>query len=278
MNDYIRLAEIFDNIETGGIFNALQGRGTPWENEDIAIELDTLYFYNISGNKIISPLVSKIKSGTVLTDEEIEKLADIIYAVNNKNWERVWEADITEYNPLDNYNMEENLTNDITEIEYGRTDTRTDNLTRTESEQSSDSETQNLTHSKTGTEQTSGTSSGTNSDKIYGFNSSTGRDSTSGETTGTSSGTITYNTTDTDGGTRTGSETSSGTETQSGTVENEQSGTDTKTHSYNLTRTGNIGVTTSQQMLQAEREARIWNYFYNFVFPSIDKILTIDIY
>ena len=278
MNEYIRLADIFENIETGGIFNALQGQGTPWEDEDIAIELDTLYFYNISGGKIISPLVAKIKSGAVLTDEEIEKLANIIYAVNNKNWQRVWEADIAEYNPLDNYNMEENLSNDRTEIEYGRTDTRTDNITRTGSGQNSETETDNLTHGKTGTEQNAGSASGSNTDKIYGFNSSAAVNANEGDSSSSNSNTTTYNTQETDTGTRGTSGTQSETETQSGTVENEQSGTDTHSRTYTLTRTGNIGVTTSQQMLQAEREARIWNYFYNFVFPSIDKILTIDVY
>lgn len=44
-----------------------------------------------------------------------------------------------------------------------------------------------------------------------------------------------------------------------------------------LTRSGNIGVTTSQQMLQSEIELRKWLY-YQSVFNDIDTILTLSIY
>ena len=44
-----------------------------------------------------------------------------------------------------------------------------------------------------------------------------------------------------------------------------------------LTRSGNIGVTTSQQMLQSEIELRKWLY-YQSVFNDIDSILTLSIY
>lgn len=44
------------------------------------------------------------------------------------------------------------------------------------------------------------------------------------------------------------------------------------------TRSGNIGVTTTQQMLQSEMNLWEWNFFYNVLFPSIDKLLTLSIY
>ena len=44
-----------------------------------------------------------------------------------------------------------------------------------------------------------------------------------------------------------------------------------------LTRHGNIGVTTTQQMLTSEIELRQWNYF-NGVFNDIDTLLTLSIY
>ena len=44
-----------------------------------------------------------------------------------------------------------------------------------------------------------------------------------------------------------------------------------------LKRSGNIGVTTTQQMLQQERELWDWNY-YNTVFKDIDNLLTLMIY
>lgn len=44
-----------------------------------------------------------------------------------------------------------------------------------------------------------------------------------------------------------------------------------------LTRSGNIGVTTSQQMLQSERDLWMWSYF-DVVFADIDKLLCLSIY
>lgn len=44
-----------------------------------------------------------------------------------------------------------------------------------------------------------------------------------------------------------------------------------------LTRSGNIGVTTSQQMLEAERNVWVWDFFEK-VFNDIDKIITLEVY
>lgn len=51
------------------------------------------------------------------------------------------------------------------------------------------------------------------------------------------------------------------------------SGRDTET----TTRTGNIGVTTSQQMAQSSLDLWKWNYFYD-IFRDIDSIFTITTY
>lgn len=47
--------------------------------------------------------------------------------------------------------------------------------------------------------------------------------------------------------------------------------------STTLHRYGNIGVTTNQQMIEAERSIRMWNYF-NSVYKDIDSVLAIRIY
>ena len=85
--------------------------------------------------------------------------------------------------------------------------------------------------------------------KVYGFNDITSAN-TANKTESVSSGTETY----------------------------ADSGTDTVKNSYTLTRTGNIGVTTSQQMLQSEYELRKRNYFRDIVYPDVDKLLTIPYY
>ena len=56
------------------------------------------------------------------------------------------------------------------------------------------------------------------------------------------------------------------------------SGTDTQTKNYELTRTGNIGVTTSMELIQKQRQVVTFNYFDQIVFPDIDNELTLKIY
>ena len=234
-NPSTRLNDVFNDwLTDGGIFTYLNGFEVPWKDEDIETDLDLEYHGNISGEKIISPLVRRVCYGTELTPEEKTVLARTIYAVNHTNWAKQWETMLFEYNPIENYRMIENMTDDEKVTEYGRTSTRTDNLT--------DTNTPNLTSNTT--------------NKVHGFNSSTGvpSDEVSGTATGTN------------------------TDTHTGTQGYVDGGTDTETRNYELTRSGNIGITTSQQMIQSERNLWVWNFFENVVFPDIDRILTIPIY
>lgn len=64
----------------------------------------------------------------------------------------------------------------------------------------------------------------------------------------------------------------------SGTQSNVESGSNTDTRNYTLTRSGNIGVTTSQQMIESERQLWMWNFFDLVVYPDIDRVLTINMY
>ena len=64
----------------------------------------------------------------------------------------------------------------------------------------------------------------------------------------------------------------------SGTQSNTESGSNTDTRNYTLTRSGNIGVTTSQQMIESERQLWMWNFFDLVVYPDIDRVLTINMY
>ena len=142
------------------------------------------------------------------------------------------------------------------------TDTRTDDLTHakngmeTRTDDLTDTTTPNLT---TNTE-----------NAVYGFNSSAAVPSGGQEqiATGTNTETHTgteqnqYNLSDTDTGTQTLLD----------------GGSDTHTRNYELTRSGNIGVTTSQQMIQSERDLWVWNFFHEVVFPDIDRVLTLQIY
>lgn len=66
-------------------------------------------------------------------------------------------------------------------------------------------------------------------------------------------------------------------------VPSTENGTETETggnadeNERQLTRSGNIGVTTTQQMLESEIELRKKN-FYDILFKDVDTLLTIEVY
>lgn len=78
-------------------------------------------------------------------------------------------------------------------------------------------------------------------------------------------------------------QTDSGEVTDAETTTESQSGSNTRTdnlaHTIErvLTRSGNIGVTTSQQMLQSELEIRAYDFIVS-VYKDIDSVLTIPVY
>lgn len=67
--------------------------------------------------------------------------------------------------------------------------------------------------------------------------------------------------------------------TGSNTTEDSQNRNNTSNEqkNYTINKSGNIGVTTTQQMINAEREVNMWDFF-KIIFSDIDEILTIKYY
>lgn len=355
-----RLNEVVPGwLTTGGIFAKLQTLNVPWKTESsiTAAALDLNFHGNVAGDKPIAPIVEKVMQGNTLTDAELSLLAVAIFTIYATSWAKEWLTRSLTYDPIENYSMTEQMTNDITQHVYGHQTQRTDNLshtktgTETQSPDLTDERTANLTHAKTGTEEqapdltdevthdtsdertddlTDATTYGktdTRTDNLTQINSvsaynlssvgqPTSMYSPSGKTentgtqtnvgsgtdsiahTGTSTlaktgtdtttkqgtDTLTFNTSEADTGTdtmtHTGTDTMSynTTDADTGTQTHLESGTNTDTRNYMLTRSGNIGVTTSQQMIQSERDLWMWNYFTDVVFPDVAKVLTLRIY
>ena len=237
-----RLNEYYPNWKIGdGIFSDLQSFNVPWGTDDINKELDIEYFGNISGEKIVSPLVRKICSGDYLTPLDRIAIVKTVVALYLSNWGKLYNTMVIEYNPIENYRMTETL-----EL----TDTNTHGLTITRNENTdtdyTDLNTPNLTVN--------------HHNNINGFNSSNSvpSDNSVDSTTGTN--------------TNTHNERVDGTETTT------HSGDDILTREHELIRSGNIGVTTSQQMIESERKLRMWNFFQTVVFPDLNRVLTIQTY
>lgn len=302
-----KLNDVFPRWLSGdGIFGTLQALDVPWKNDNVSLSLDVEYHGNRSGGKFISPLVSTLADGGALSGDDKLMLATALVSICGNKWAKEYSTLSFTYDPISNYDMTEIMSDDTTVTEYGKTNTRTDNLSHTKT--GTDTQRPDLTetttndteHSHSGTEtqtpditeittpnvtrQTTAEIAGLNSSGYENANQTTETTNGSSTVVKTGTDTTTYDITDTDGGTVTketeGTNTTqyNTTDTDTGTQTYRDTGTDTNTRNYTLTRTGNIGVTTSQQMIQSERELWLWDYFYNVVFPDIDRILTLPIY
>lgn len=267
-----------DWLDGGGIFSYLQAYGVPWQTAFTGIEerLDFIYHGSHSGDKLISPFVRKMISGDEVTAEEADIIAASLFSMFGANWAKEYATLSAQYDPIENYSMREQMTNDTTEDTFGHVNTR--ELDTAHGKTGTNTVNPDLTHRKTGTETTAPLVTMTEQENTYGFNTVAENGEPTSKKTQTSGGTstLTYNTTDTDTGTNTTEYDTS--ETDTGTITDTESGKNTRKRNYVLTRAGNIGVTTSQMMLQSERDLWIWNFFRDVVFPDVDYLLTIPVY
>ena len=198
-------------------------------------------------------------------------MQDMIGVWSNKwqpTFKRWIEAMNTSYDPLNNYDRYEQYT----ESNRGTTSNKLDGTDRTISDRSIDTTTSGTDTDKvTGTDTTvtdhdmTVTSSGTTTNSRSAFDQTgfsdhdksvnSGNDTTADDSTVT----LTHNTTDTL--TRSGSESVDDDATINRTLSNTENGTDEHERTYTAHMYGNIGVTTSQQMLQAEYDIALWNIY-----------------
>lgn len=250
------LRDVFSGWESGsGIFSALAAQATmPWanvENVDNSV-LDVAYFGNHSGGKFCAPLVKLLidDDGVVPAAARVA-IAKILISKYLNNWNHLWETNVAVYSPIHNYDMYE-------ERDLATTD---DNVETTDGELSRTG-TEGLTHGMV-----ESTQHGRTVDSVgyqYGLNTTEYQQNRSDEDVSTEGGT----TTTTDSGTDTTTRNLVDSTDQKVTEDNE--GTEhEETHRY-----GNIGVTTTQKLLQEERNLWLWNFF-DEVFNDLDKELAL---
>ena len=246
-----KLNSCFQNPLSNGIITSLSRFNFPFLTDNLNINIE--YHGNHSGNKIVSPLIDNLLGDNEkLTDENINTLADIISSMYSIKWTKLYNTTIQEYNMLHNYDMTETES-----INREHNNTSNSENTTTVNSNSSDK--------NTGTVNTTNTQNSQTDNSVFGFNSSTAVPSEINNNEITLNQTVTNDLTDT---------TTSSDTTNSNTNMTDD---DTTNESRNLSRSGNIGVTTSQQMIQSERD--LWNWLlFDTIFNDIDKILTIQIY
>lgn len=301
MMEYRKLNDVYSDWLTSGIFTDLQNFDVPWKDKNINHELDFAYHGNHSGDKIVSVIIDKMMNddGTI-SQENRNKIASSLFAVYGKNWVKLWETTVQDYNLLDNtdaYITETTNTEQNTDTNNNGTDTGTVTYKNTGTDTTTVSGTVthaitgNDTTTQTGTVTTGGksTESSTDESSIYGFNSDNASNADNQSRKGTTdvnqtetrdtTDTVTHNTTDTETRNTTDTVTHDIENTETRDLKTGQTGTEkiTGTITHETHRHGNIGVTTNQQMINEERE--LWNwYFYNYVFADIDKFVTISLY
>lgn len=231
-NPLITLNEAYSDYETkGGVFSNIGN--LPWSSIMVGPQMDMLYFDTHSGDRFGSKIVTRrVGDDGSLSSADRKTISTLIYATFRTQWGRLWATMNPNYEPLTNYQMTENETEN-------HTDTRTPDLTR----------------KHTGTDKNEGDTHVNNQNNLWGFNSDTSvpADMSDGDTT--VNATNTRDLTDTE----TGTDTTAGENTRE------------------LTRTGNIGTNTFQNLLQQERN--LWMYdFFEQVFKDVDSVLTIPIY
>lgn len=228
MNEIYPISWLQDTENNATIFRVLTDDTTYSNVKDFIKEdnceiLDIDYYVGFSADKYISPMHQKLLDSSDNKNGVIEGLAKIIYNRFSTKWKRIYDALMTNYKPLENYDMEEERTPDL-----------------------SDSETINTNTELTTERETSASNS------YKGFNSTQPVlvNKTDGEESNTTSGE---------------------------SEKNEISKSATHTGTETLTRHGNIGVTTSQQMLESEIKLRQYD-FYKQVYKDIDSVLCLSIY
>lgn len=345
-----RLIDIEPLYSTQGIFTYLNlVAGIPWSTP--ANALNMVYYGNHSGQKSASPMTRSLAdlntSGTLAAADE-QTLAGVAASIYLENWKREYATMAVQYDPIENYNMEE------TETPAATTRTRTPaettdthrpaetTVTSTPPETTQTNTPAETTQTTTPAETTVTTTpaettqtttpaettvtetpaetsvSGSNESGIFGANSSTAVDSdtlsASTHYTTDEAGTVKTETdtaetvkmetdaaetvkteTDAAGTVKTETDAAGTLKTETDTAGTEVTTVQTaetvvrttqsaETESLEvdgdryLARHGNIGVTTTQQMLTSEREVWTWNFFYDIVFRDLDNLLTLKVY
>lgn len=248
------------------LFAALEEEASvPWANEQAADQLNLMYILNRSGDKWCSPLLEHfvpVSGDPIIDYYTLRSIAGVLAKMYLQKWEKEWATLELQYNPIENYSMTEQMLSDSDTTTYGRTTNRTG--TNIVNHNSTDTETPD----ETITDEPDVTR--TTQDDTYGFNSSEAVHA--GLQTEDETGTTTR--------TRTGENvrTVDGQDYATSSEASSEGGSDRRSHTYQLKRSGNVGVTTSQQMALSERELWMWNFFEKVLFPDIDRVLTLAIY
>lgn len=291
-----------------------QGMGLSTWMADKVVSLDWDYYLNHSGSKYASPMVERMLSAGVTKDQILAHVAAVAVDKYLIQWNKVYETMTALYNPIENYSMKEKSTYNSKVEHSGSEDTiYQSSIDHTGSDtQNYDSKTEYNTDNDftEGSRSTESEANAIQQDNVYAFDTTDTSPSAGVTITGpTASGAFTDSITDSYGvpkSNQVGGNKAKQTTTQS-TADNEKKDEETirsgkdeleydssQEHNGNdtlirdledahtgydeLERSGNIGVTTSQQMMQSEFDLRQVNQLIDLMYKTIDSVYCMSTY
>ena len=298
MNDELRLIDVCSSYfarlgsaishsdEVVDFFTNLAKGYSPAYGSDILVAMDNEYFYNHSGLKKVSALVQHLYDNTADVAKQdfyktlISKTVPILHMRFLAKWERLLETISVEFDFINPYEMKinEKTTDEMDSTKNDETSTSKGNSgqhseTRDHTDNSERNGTINITENETFEDSKDGTSN----HQVYGYNSNEGVDDSSEKYADNDNSTRQNTTGNTNSDTldRTEKHTIESIDTQ------KETGSRTNTETYHrsnpttreLTRTGNIGNTTRQELVAQQREMLQWQ-LWNVIFDDIDTVLT----
>lgn len=259
-------------------------------------ELD-LIFLTSWGLRLCAPIIHVIHQDTdssQLTDAELTQLGQLIKHLFQHKWDKLAAVLALQYDPIHNFsdNLHEEITEDI-DVERERTpnltetETKSVDLDRSEADGGTQVTSGSHSENRTRTDNLSESISASELNKIYGFNSledSPVGDSTK-ETTSTrlNTGTVGDARQGTESTTIQGGLTHTVDEDRDSQGEKRTTGTDTtvegtdRSRVRDLTRLGNIGNLTTQQLMNQEIELWRWSLIQQ-VLNDVKDFLTLPVY
>ena len=220
----------------------------------------------------------RLNSVGQILEDDVDKVADIEFLLHGVEWDRLWASYVAEYNPIWNVDgtISETETRDL-EANHTGTDTiaksGSDTLGRTGTDALAKTGTEAV--AQTGTDTVTNTGTTTTDNGINGFDSAesvqAGVSVTTPDLTNTNTknltDTKTLNTTDTTTHNTTDTQTYNSSNTDTKNLKDTDEGTITRV----TERTGNIGVTKTQELLESDRDywLNLKSLFYENVMTDI---------
>lgn len=102
-----KLYDVLPENWTGLFISAMTDASWNADETVDASKVDTAYIYGHSGNKWISSFVEHYLVNGKLTSEGVTAISGVLWQIFGENWNRLWEINKAEFDPLENYNRTE---------------------------------------------------------------------------------------------------------------------------------------------------------------------------